>query len=62
MKGVLPNCVTPYLKFARRSLTAAGVSLASWRGTALWHNRPINVLILEADGNVTIEELSRGPG
>ena len=24
--------------------------MRSWRGTALWHDRPVGVVILEADG------------
>ena len=27
-----------------------GVRLPSWRGVATWHNRPVSVVILEADG------------
>jgi hypothetical protein len=26
------------------------IRLRSWRGTALWHDRPVAVVILEADG------------
>ena len=26
------------------------ILMRSWRGTALWHDRPVGVVILEADG------------